>query len=275
MDRSDGWPPNPRQRVDRIPPTGRLTVTTPAERQAAIYRHLPGALIGPFLSVAVRYPWSVARCSASIASGGGCDGSSEHSEFGRHSARATSGPGRCPRSVDGGRDARHSRRGRAGAEATTRVSSVRSRTDSVSSEGSTSTSRPGPLRLELSTSLGDRCGHQRRLGADEGRTLHLSSERGCSLKVITSCELRRSRWPRSSTASSGFPNGRRKDALREAAVEVFSRFTEDVLPFDAAAATVYPEIVDHRDRQGDADQRIRRADRGDLPGQWSASRHEK
>ncbi|HZM55397.1 MAG TPA: PIN domain-containing protein, partial [Acidimicrobiales bacterium] len=27
-------------------------------------------------------------------------------------------------------------------------------------------------------------------------------------------------------------------------------FTEDVLPFDAAAATVSPEIVDHRDRQG-------------------------
>ena len=45
-------------------------------------------------------------------------------------------------------------------------------------------------------------------------------------------------------------NGRRKDTLREAAVDVFSRFTEDVLPFDAAAATIYPEIVDHRDRQG-------------------------
>lgn len=46
------------------------------------------------------------------------------------------------------------------------------------------------------------------------------------------------------------PIGRRKDTLREAAVDVFSRFTEEVLPFDAAAATVYPEIVDHRDRQG-------------------------
>ena len=46
------------------------------------------------------------------------------------------------------------------------------------------------------------------------------------------------------------PNGRRKDTLREAAVDVFSRFTEDVLPFDAAAAAVYPGIVDHRDRQG-------------------------
>ena len=46
------------------------------------------------------------------------------------------------------------------------------------------------------------------------------------------------------------PNGKRKATLREAAVDVFSRFTEDVLPFDAAAATVYPEIVDHRDRLG-------------------------
>lgn len=46
------------------------------------------------------------------------------------------------------------------------------------------------------------------------------------------------------------PNGRRKDTLREAAVDVFSRFTEDVLPFDATAATIYPEIVDRRDRQG-------------------------
>lgn len=46
------------------------------------------------------------------------------------------------------------------------------------------------------------------------------------------------------------PGGGRKEMLREAAVDVFSRFTEDVLPFDAAAATVYPEIVDHRDRQG-------------------------
>jgi hypothetical protein len=46
------------------------------------------------------------------------------------------------------------------------------------------------------------------------------------------------------------PSGRRKDSLREAAVDMFSRFTEDVLPFDAAAAAVYPEIVDHRDRLG-------------------------
>lgn len=46
------------------------------------------------------------------------------------------------------------------------------------------------------------------------------------------------------------PKGRRRDTLREAAMDVFSRFTEDVLSFDAAAATVYPQIVDQRDRQG-------------------------
>jgi predicted nucleic acid-binding protein len=46
------------------------------------------------------------------------------------------------------------------------------------------------------------------------------------------------------------PGGERKTTLREGAVEIFSRFGEDVLPFDAAAATVYPEIVDHRDRLG-------------------------
>lgn len=46
------------------------------------------------------------------------------------------------------------------------------------------------------------------------------------------------------------PSGRRRTALREAAIEVFSRFTEDVLPFDVAAATVFPEIVDQRDHQG-------------------------
>jgi len=60
------------------------------------------------------------------------------------------------------------------------------------------------------------------------------------------------------------PNGRRKDMLREAAVDVFSTFTEDVLPFDAAAATVYPGDCRSSRSSGDADQRIRRSDRCDL-----------
>ena len=63
------------------------------------------------------------------------------------------------------------------------------------------------------------------------------------------------------------PSGKRKDALREAAVGVFSRFTEDILPFDAAAATLYPGIVDHRDRQGTPISGYDAADRCDLPGQ--------
>jgi toxin FitB len=47
-----------------------------------------------------------------------------------------------------------------------------------------------------------------------------------------------------------FPGGRRKSALRRAAVEVFSQFAGEILPFDAAAATFYAEIVDLRDRGG-------------------------
>jgi predicted nucleic acid-binding protein len=46
------------------------------------------------------------------------------------------------------------------------------------------------------------------------------------------------------------PKGRRKTALREAAREVFTGFAKDVLPFDVAAAALYAEIVDRRDRQG-------------------------
>jgi len=45
-------------------------------------------------------------------------------------------------------------------------------------------------------------------------------------------------------------DGKRRRTVREAAVEVFSRFAEQILPFDAAAATVCAEIVDHRDRRG-------------------------
>jgi predicted nucleic acid-binding protein len=46
------------------------------------------------------------------------------------------------------------------------------------------------------------------------------------------------------------PGGKRKATLLEAALEVFGRFAEIVLPFDAAAATIYAEIVIRRDRQG-------------------------
>ncbi len=46
------------------------------------------------------------------------------------------------------------------------------------------------------------------------------------------------------------PAGDRKAALRQAAADVFGRFAEDILPFDAAAATAYSEIVAQCDRQG-------------------------
>ncbi len=46
------------------------------------------------------------------------------------------------------------------------------------------------------------------------------------------------------------PKGRRRTVLRRAAVDAFSRFADEILPFDAAAATIYAQIVDHRDRKG-------------------------
>ena len=46
------------------------------------------------------------------------------------------------------------------------------------------------------------------------------------------------------------PVGQRKTASRDAAEEFFDRFAKDVLPFDVAAANVYPVIVDFRDRRG-------------------------
>jgi predicted nucleic acid-binding protein len=46
------------------------------------------------------------------------------------------------------------------------------------------------------------------------------------------------------------PKGRRKTSIRREALEVFGRFAEEILAFDAAAAPVYAEIVDRRDRLG-------------------------
>lgn len=46
------------------------------------------------------------------------------------------------------------------------------------------------------------------------------------------------------------PDGRRKKLLRATAEEVFGRFEEQVLPFDAKAALRYAAIVSERDRVG-------------------------
>ncbi|SHN48213.1 type II toxin-antitoxin system VapC family toxin [Cryptosporangium aurantiacum] len=46
------------------------------------------------------------------------------------------------------------------------------------------------------------------------------------------------------------PDGRRKDDLAQAADEVFSAFPEQVLPFDAAAAATYADVVTDRDKAG-------------------------
>ena len=45
-------------------------------------------------------------------------------------------------------------------------------------------------------------------------------------------------------------NGKRKTVLRTAADDVFTRFANDVLSFEIAAATVLPQIIDRRDRRG-------------------------
>ncbi len=46
------------------------------------------------------------------------------------------------------------------------------------------------------------------------------------------------------------PNGRRKDALRRAADDIFSTFADQILAFDAAAARHYGRIVSRRDTTG-------------------------
>jgi len=46
------------------------------------------------------------------------------------------------------------------------------------------------------------------------------------------------------------PPGRRRDLMMATAEDVFAAFEEQILPFDAAAATHYPIIVTHRDRAG-------------------------
>jgi hypothetical protein len=46
------------------------------------------------------------------------------------------------------------------------------------------------------------------------------------------------------------PSGRRRDRLSTAAGEIFTAFSEYVLPFDANAAASYALIVSHRDNIG-------------------------
>jgi hypothetical protein len=46
------------------------------------------------------------------------------------------------------------------------------------------------------------------------------------------------------------PDGRRKELLRAAAVEIFEMFAEQVLPFDLAAAEEYALVVSQHDRLG-------------------------
>ena len=46
------------------------------------------------------------------------------------------------------------------------------------------------------------------------------------------------------------PEGRRREALHQAASEVFAAFPEQVLPFDLLAANAYADVVAHREAVG-------------------------
>lgn len=46
------------------------------------------------------------------------------------------------------------------------------------------------------------------------------------------------------------PEGRRREALHQAANEVFAAFPQQVLPFDLVAANAYADVVAHRDAVG-------------------------
>ena len=46
------------------------------------------------------------------------------------------------------------------------------------------------------------------------------------------------------------PEGRRREALHQAANEVFAAFPDQVFPFDLAAAAVYADVVAHREGLG-------------------------
>lgn len=46
------------------------------------------------------------------------------------------------------------------------------------------------------------------------------------------------------------PAGRRRDLLKAVAEDLFAAFEDQILPFDAAAASNYGEIVTRRDRAG-------------------------
>jgi predicted nucleic acid-binding protein len=50
--------------------------------------------------------------------------------------------------------------------------------------------------------------------------------------------------------SNDSPEGARKALLRATAAQVFSAFAENVLPFDADAASLYGAIVGARERDG-------------------------
>jgi toxin FitB len=107
----------------------------------------------------------------------------------------------------------------------------------------------GTLRSGVLTSPDDRHRYQRCLGVDEAfpRPVRAGLDRGSSggrlrTTSITVAEIR--------YGIERLPAGRRRDLLKLTADDLFSAFKEQILPFDAAAAAVYPLVVTQRERVG-------------------------
>lgn len=69
-----------------------------------------------------------------------------------------------------------------------------------------------------------------------------AASQGLVTTAITAAEI--------SYGIARLPDGARKAALQATASEVFSSFSEQVLPFDSTAATAYAALVSDRDRAG-------------------------
>lgn len=74
--------------------------------------------------------------------------------------------------------------------------------------------------------------------------LRRNSNDGLYTTTITVAEIR--------YGIARLPVGRRREALRQAANEIFAAFPRQVLPFDLAAANAYADIVADRDGVGHA-----------------------
>jgi hypothetical protein len=74
------------------------------------------------------------------------------------------------------------------------------------------------------------------------RWLRQSSGSGLHTTTVTVAEIR--------YGIARLPEGRRRESLQQAANEIFAAFPRQVLPFDLAAASSYPDVVIGRENVG-------------------------